>query len=73
MQKEKRKKEKGANSPGKRPTLELPVDADFHSRPPQIDPPVMLARIAENIAWRNSRPGEAERRAAEKMPVEFVL
>jgi hypothetical protein len=56
-----------------RPPLELPVDPNFLSRPPQIDLHVMLARIAENIAWRNSRPGEAERRAAEKIPVEFVL
>ena len=54
-------------------TLELPVDPDFLSRPPQIDVHVMLRRIAENIAWRNSRPGETERRAAEKVPVEFVL
>jgi hypothetical protein len=54
-------------------TLELPVDPGFQSRPPQIDPQVMLRRIEENIAWRNSRPGEAERRAAEKVSVEFVL
>lgn len=56
-----------------RPTLELPVDPGFISRPPQIDPQVMLRRIAENLAWRNSRPGEAERRAAEKVSAEFVL
>jgi hypothetical protein len=55
------------------PTLELPVDPDVQSRPPQIDVQAMLRRIAENMAWRNSRPGESERRAAEKVPVEFVL
>jgi hypothetical protein len=62
-----------ADQLNERPILELPIDPDFVSRPPQIDLQVMLARIAENIAWRNSRPGEAERRAAEKVPMEFVL
>ena len=56
-----------------RSALELPVDSNFISRPPQIDPQAMLRRIAENIVWRNSRPGEVERRAAEKVSVEFVL
>ncbi|HXE41461.1 MAG TPA: hypothetical protein VN516_00450 [Candidatus Baltobacteraceae bacterium] len=54
-------------------TLEFPVATDFVSRPPKIDPQAMLQRIAENMPWRNSRPGEAERRLAEKIPVEFVL
>jgi hypothetical protein len=67
MQKEKGKRKKEA------PSLELPVAPDFLSRPPQIDPQIMLRRIEENMAWRNSRPGEAERRAAEKVSVEFVL
>jgi hypothetical protein len=49
------------------------VAPDFLLLPPQIDVQVMLRRIEENIAWRNSRPGEAERRAAEKISVEFVL
>lgn len=53
--------------------LELPIAPDFLSRPPQIDPQAMLRRIAENITWRNSRPGETERRAAEKISVEFIL
>jgi hypothetical protein len=53
--------------------LEFPVAPDFVSRPPQINPQVMLRRIAENIAWHNRRPGEQERRLAEKIPVEFVL
>jgi len=33
----------------------------------------MLRRIEENMPWRNRRPGEAEHRLAEKIPVEFVL
>lgn len=33
----------------------------------------MLKRIAENMPLRKNRPGEAARRAAEKIPVEFVL
>ena len=53
--------------------LELPVDTDFLSRPPRIDRQAMLRRIEENMPWRNQRPGEAERRLAEKIPVEFVL
>jgi hypothetical protein len=56
-----------------RAALELPTDPDFISRPPQIDLQAMLRRIAENIAWRNRRPGEAERRTNEKIPIEFVL
>jgi hypothetical protein len=53
--------------------LEFPVAVDFISRPPKIELQVMLRRIEENMPWRNSRPGEAERRLAEKIPVEFVL
>lgn len=53
--------------------LALPVDPDFLSRPPQIDPQVMLRRIEENLPWRSTRPGEQERRRAEKVAVEFVL
>ncbi|MBI3416918.1 MAG: hypothetical protein HY043_16630 [Verrucomicrobia bacterium] len=53
--------------------LELPVDRDFISYPPSLDPQVMLRRIEENMPWRSSRPGEAERRLAEKVDVEFVL
>lgn len=53
--------------------LEFPVDSGFVSRPPKIDLQAMLRRIEENMPWRNSRPGEAERRLAEKIPVEFVL
>ena len=54
-------------------TLEFPVVPDFVSRPPRIDPQVMLQRIAETMPWRSQRPGEAERRLAEKVAVEFVL
>ena len=53
--------------------LEFPVAPDFISRPPKIDPQAMLRRIEENMPWRNSRPGEKERRLAEKSSVEFVL
>jgi hypothetical protein len=53
--------------------LEFPVAPDFISRPPKIDPQVMLRRIEENMPWRNRRPGETERRLAEKISVEFVL
>ena len=53
--------------------LEFPVAPDFVSRPPKIDPQVMLRRIEENMPWRNSRPGEQERRLAEKIRVEFVF
>jgi hypothetical protein len=31
----------------------------------------MLQRIAENMPWRNRLPGEAARRLAEKIRVEF--
>ena len=54
-------------------TLEFPVAPNFVSRPPRIDPQVMLQRIAETMAWRSQRPGEAERRFADKIAVEFVL
>jgi hypothetical protein len=53
--------------------LDFSVEPDFISLPPQIDPQIMLKRIEENMPWRNSRPGEAERRLAEKIPVEFVF
>ncbi len=53
--------------------LELPVDRDFISRPPFINPLAMLRRIEENMPWRSARPGERERRLAEKISVEFVL
>ena len=53
--------------------LEFPVAPDFDSKPPQLDPQVMLRRIAETMPWRSTRPGAEERRLAEKIPVEFVL
>jgi hypothetical protein len=53
--------------------LELPVNADFISRPPRIELQAMLKRIEEHMPWRNSRPGEAQRRLSEKIPVEFIL
>jgi hypothetical protein len=54
-------------------TLEFPVAPNFLSHPPRIEAKVMLRRIAENLPWRNSRPGEQERRLADKISVEFVL
>jgi hypothetical protein len=53
--------------------LELPVDRDFISGPPFIDPQAMLRRIEENMPRRSTRPGEKERRLAEKISEEFVL
>jgi hypothetical protein len=53
--------------------LEFPVAPDFVSRPPRINPQVMLRRIEETMSWRNKQPGEKERRLAEKISVEFVL
>ena len=54
-------------------TLEFPIAPDFVSRPPRIDPQTMLQRIAETMPWRSQRPGEADRRLANKVAVEFVL
>jgi hypothetical protein len=53
--------------------LEFPVVTGFLSLPPQIDPQVMLRRIEQTMPWRSTRPGEQERRLAEKISVEFVL
>lgn len=53
--------------------LEFPVAPDFLSRPPRIELQAMLQRIEENMPWRNQRPGEAERRLAEKITEEFIL
>ena len=53
--------------------LEFPVDPDFLSQPPRIDPQVMLRRIEENMPWRSTRLGEPERRLARKVAQEFVL
>jgi hypothetical protein len=53
--------------------LEFPAAPDFACRAPQINPQVMLERIAQTMALRKKLPGEDARRAAEKIPVEFVL
>ncbi len=53
--------------------FEFPVAPDFVSHPPRIELQAMLRRIGENMPWRNQRPGEAERRLAEKVDVEVVL
>lgn len=53
--------------------LHFPVEPGFASCPPSIEPQAMLQRIAATMAWRNQRPGERERRLAEKILVEFVL
>ncbi len=53
--------------------LQFPIAPDFVSRPPRLDPQVMLRRIAETMPWRSTRPGERERRFATKIDVEFVL
>ncbi len=53
--------------------LDLPIDRDFISRPPFIDPQAMVRRCEEMMPFRNARPGETERRLEGKIPVEFVL
>ncbi len=55
------------------PELEFPVSRDFISRPPRLDPQVMLERCAQTMPWRSSRPEEKARRQAERIPIEFVL
>ena len=55
------------------PDLEFPIDRDFLSLPPRLDLQLMLRRLEETMPWRSSRPGEADRRLAEKVDVEFVL
>ena len=52
---------------------EFPIDPDFLSVPPRLDPQVMLQRIAESMPWRGTRPGELERRLVAKIDVEFIL
>jgi len=53
--------------------LKFPIAPDFLSRPPRVELQAMLRRIEENMPWRSTRPGEAERRLASKVDVEFVL
>lgn len=53
--------------------LEFPIDRGFLSLPPRVDPQGMLKRCAESLRWRNSRPGETERRLALMVDVPFVL
>jgi len=53
--------------------LEFPAAPDFAGQAPRINPEVMLERIAQTMALRKRPPGEDARRAAEKIPVEFVL
>ena len=55
------------------PDLEFPIDPDFLSLPPRLDPQVMLRRLEETMPWRSTRPGEEERRLNGKVDVEFVL
>ena len=55
------------------PDLEFPVAPEFVSRPPKLPYEAILRRCAETMAWRNARPGESQRRLAEKIDVEFVL
>jgi hypothetical protein len=67
----------GLSAPQRKPDasveLEFPVAPEFISRPPRLDPQVMLKRCAETMPWRSSRPEERARRRAEAIPVEFVL
>ncbi|MBI4659631.1 MAG: hypothetical protein HY735_12395 [Verrucomicrobia bacterium] len=60
---------------GNPPALDfaLPVDQEFDSRPPFIDPQAMVRRCEEMMPFRNARAGEQERRSLEKIDAEFVL
>ena len=74
MPEEKPALERAGNGAGdEEPKLEFPVEPDFVSRPPRLDPQVMLERCARTMPYRNARPGESQRRLAEKIPEEFVL
>ena len=53
--------------------LELPVDRDFVSRPPFVDPQAMLRRCIENHARRLALTKEHRRLAADEVIVEFKL
>jgi len=53
--------------------LEFPIDPEFLSLPPRLDPQVMLRRLEETMPWRSTRSGEQERRLMTKIDVEFVL
>ncbi len=53
--------------------LEFPVESDFVSQAPRIDPQAMLERIARKMSMPKNRHDEAARRASEKIDVEFVL
>jgi hypothetical protein len=55
------------------PELEFPVDPEFVSQSVRIEPEAMLERSQKNLAWRTSTPGWAQRRAEEKVDVEFRL
>jgi hypothetical protein len=60
-------------APPELPDLEFPVAPDFSSRPPRLDAQAMLSRCEMGMPARNARPGERERRLAEKIREEFVL
>ena len=53
--------------------LELPVAPQFVSKAVRIAPEIMLARIAQTMPWRSTRPGEQARRKELGIAVEFVL
>jgi hypothetical protein len=55
------------------PDLVFPVEPDFISKPPRIDPQVMFKRCEEMLQYQVSKPGFYERRLADKIDVEFVL
>jgi hypothetical protein len=52
--------------------LAFPIDRDFISQPPRLDPQVMLRRIAQTMPARSARVSQAKR-LADKLDVEFVL
>jgi hypothetical protein len=55
------------------PDLEFPIDPNFDSVPPRIDPQLMLERFLETMPWRSARPEEQKWRRESKVDVEFIL
>ena len=53
--------------------LDLPIEPDFVSKPPRVDPQLMFDRSEEMLKYQVSQAGFYERRRADKIDVEFVL
>jgi hypothetical protein len=55
------------------PDLEFPIAPEFISKPPRLPWRVIYERSLERLHLKTSQPDFHERRAAEKIDVEFVL